>query len=53
MMGGGFGGCTINIVEKGKSKTVIDKLTDLYFEKFNLNLLPIEVSISNGTHEIL
>ena len=53
MMGGGFGGCTINIVEKGKSKTVIDKLTDLYFDKFNLNLLPIEVSISNGTHEIL
>lgn len=52
MMGGGFGGCTINIVEKGKSKEVIEKLTNLYFEKFNLNLLPIEVAISNGTHEI-
>jgi len=53
MMGGGFGGCTINIVKKGKSQIVIDKLSDLYFNKFNLNLIPIEVSISNGTHEIL
>ena len=53
MMGGGFGGCTINIVKKGKSQEVIDKLSNLYFNKFNLNLIPIEVSISNGTHEIL
>ena len=52
MMGGGFGGCTINIVEKGKSKEVVDKLTNLYYDKFNLNLIPIEVAISNGTHEI-
>ncbi|MBD1429430.1 galactokinase [Sphingobacterium litopenaei] len=53
MMGGGFGGCTINIIEKGKSQNVIDKLSNLYFNKFNLNLIPIKVSISNGTHEIL
>lgn len=53
MMGGGFGGCTINIIKKGKSKDVIDKLSNLYFNKFNLNLIPIKVSISNGTHEIL
>lgn len=53
MMGGGFGGCTINIIKEGKSKDVIDKLSNLYFNKFNLNLIPIKVSISNGTHEIL
>ncbi len=53
MMGGGFGGCTINIIKKGKSKDVIDKLSNLYFNKFNLNLIPIKISISNGTHEIL
>jgi len=53
MMGGGFGGCTINIIKKGKSKDIIDKLSNLYFNKFNLNLIPIKVSISNGTHEIL
>lgn len=50
MMGGGFGGCTINIVKKNKSKEVIEKLSDLYFKRFNLNLTPIEVSISDGTH---
>lgn len=53
MMGGGFGGCTINIIKEGKSKDVTDKLSNLYFNKFNLNLIPIKVSISNGTHEIL
>src|SRR5690606_9445605 len=36
MMGGGFGGCTINIIEKGKSQNVNDKLSNLYFNKFNL-----------------
>ncbi|MCA5004830.1 galactokinase [Sphingobacterium bovistauri] len=53
MMGGGFGGCTINIIKNGKSNDVINKLSDLYFNKFSLNLKPITVSISNGTHEIL
>ncbi|WP_160068296.1 galactokinase [Sphingobacterium bovisgrunnientis] len=53
MMGGGFGGCTINVIKEGKSKDIIDKLSNLYFNKFNLNLTPIKVSISNGTHEIL
>ena len=53
MMGGGFGGCTINIVEKGKSQQVVDMLSKLYFERFNLNLTPIEVSISKGTHIII
>ena len=53
MMGGGFGGCTISIIKKGKSQEVISKLSDLYLIKFNLNLIPIKVSISNGTHQIL
>lgn len=53
MMGGGFGGCTINIVEKGKSQTVIEKISSLYFDRFQLNLTPIHVSISDGTQVIL
>lgn len=53
MMGGGFGGCTINIIEKGKSKLIVDTISKLYFDKFNLNLIPIEVSISNGTHQVI
>lgn len=53
MMGGGFGGCTINIVKKGKSQTVIEKISSLYFDRFQLNLTPIQVSISDGTQVIL
>src|SRR5690606_14353561 len=53
MMGGGFGGCTINMVEKGKSQTVIEKISSLYFDRFQLNLTPIQVSISDGTQVIL
>lgn len=50
MMGGGFGGCTINIVKKDKSHEVFEQLKDDYFKKFNLELTPISVAISEGTH---
>ncbi|MEO1414712.1 MAG: galactokinase [Bacteroidota bacterium] len=34
MMGGGFGGCTINIVEKGKTDSFIDRWQNVYEEKY-------------------
>lgn len=48
MMGGGFGGCTINIVQKGQSKDVIEKLSFLYKEKFTKDLTPISIKIADG-----
>lgn len=49
MMGGGFGGCTVNFVKKGKSQDFIDGMVPLYKEKFNLDLLPIFVDAKGGT----
>lgn len=52
MMGGGFGGCTINIVKKGKSDAFVEKVAPLYKEKFNKECSPYSVNISDGTHKI-
>ena len=53
MMGGGFGGCTINIVKKGKVNVFIEKAAKLYKEKFNKECSPYSVNISDGTHKII
>ncbi len=49
MMGGGFGGCTINLVQKDKVEEFILKATDIYKEKTNKKLKVYKVSIENGT----
>jgi len=48
MMGGGFGGCTINIIKKDKVKTFIDAVSGVYFDRFNTDLTPYEVKIEDG-----
>jgi galactokinase len=52
MMGGGFGGCTINIVKKGKATDFVEKVTPLYKAKFNKECAAYAVNISEGTHKI-
>lgn len=52
MMGGGFGGCTINLVKKSFQDLLIERLTPIYHSKFGLDLTAIKVVPSNGT-EIL
>jgi galactokinase len=52
MMGGGFGGCTINIVKRGKSDAFFEKVAPLYKTRFNKECTPYSVNISEGTHII-
>ncbi|WP_103069187.1 galactokinase [Aquimarina sediminis] len=52
MMGGGFGGCTINIIKKGTVDAFINTITPLYYEQFNKNLSQYELQISQGTYKI-
>ncbi len=52
MMGGGFGGCTINIIEKGKVDTFVEQVSESYRAHFGLELTPYFVSIENGTGEV-
>jgi len=49
MMGGGFGGCTINIVKNESIDTLIQEVKSAYFNKFNLNLDSYIVETDNGS----
>ncbi|NCT93437.1 MAG: galactokinase [Chitinophagaceae bacterium] len=49
MMGGGFGGCTINLVRKGAASGVIDKFNEKYLEQFGCFLEAYPVKIMTGT----
>ena len=49
MMGGGFGGCTINIVKKEKIEELINIVTQKYSELFGRVLKTYIVTIDNGT----
>jgi galactokinase len=49
LMGGGFGGCTINLIKKGEEETIKSKLSKLYLETFGIELKIYDVKISNGT----
>jgi galactokinase len=49
LMGGGFGGCTINLIKRGEEDVIKTKLTQLYQETFGIELKTYEVTIANGT----
>lgn len=49
MMGGGFGGCTINIVKKGYGQQLANTIAPAYKTKFNLELDPIFVKADGGS----
>ena len=53
MMGGGFGGCTISIVEKVRVNEFIDFSAKAYQEKFGKDLSPLEVKVGDGAKRIL
>lgn len=46
MMGGGFGGCTINIVHKNDVQKIIREIAMLYKAKFNFEMTPMVANIS-------
>lgn len=49
MMGGGFGGCTINIVKEEAIEKLVDGLKARYEEKFGKKLSVYEANTSGGT----
>lgn len=49
MMGGGFGGCTINVVAKGYAQELAEKTAPVYFEQFGKEMKWYIVNIDNGT----
>ena len=48
MMGGGFGGCTINLIKENFIDDFIKLISVAYLNKFNIELNVIRVKIGNG-----
>ena len=49
MMGGGFGGCAINLVKTEAVEALIKKVGDTYHAKTNTEMLAYVVEIEDGT----
>lgn len=52
MMGGGFGGCTINLVKIDYLNQFIDNMRATYQKKFNIDLKTYTIRIVNGTGKL-
>ena len=50
MMGGGFGGCTINLVHQDYLDTYIFSISKRYKRQFGIELSPIKVGLGNGVN---
>lgn len=53
MMGGGFGGCTINLIENSAIESVSKTITKIYKQKFNLEAKTYITKISGGTSIVM
>lgn len=51
MVGGGFGGCTINLIKENAVENLIEQISAAYQKEMNLTLSVYAVSIQNGTEK--
>ncbi len=51
-MGGGFGGCTINLIDREKKSDFIEKVRGKYFAVFKKEPDFYSIKIANGVHSI-
>lgn len=52
LMGGGFGGCTINLVKKNLKEAFIQQISEAYKKKFSIDATCYDVHLEDGTHRI-
>lgn len=52
MMGGGFGGCTINLVDLNEIRDLEKRFSEAYFNRFGNHPLFYDVMIEEGVNEI-
>lgn len=50
MMGGGFGGCTLNLVKEDEIERLVNVVGEQYFIQTKLECSHYVVSVANGTH---
>lgn len=51
MMGGGFGGCTINLVKGSQADAFIDRIAKAYRERFGVEMRAYKTTVQDGCHE--
>lgn len=49
MMGGGFGGCTLNLIRSQDRDMLVQQLSEAYQREFNRTLIPYRVRLADGT----
>jgi galactokinase len=52
MMGGGFGGCTINLIEKNHIEQIKQSVAEKYKKQFNIDLKAYITTLGSGTDVI-
>ncbi len=52
MVGGGFGGCTINLIKEDAVEKLVEQISAAYQKEMNLALSVYQVSIENGTSKM-
>lgn len=52
MMGGGFGGCTLNLIKKDIVEEFVTEISNAYHNKFGIALSAFEAVPDQGTHKI-
>ena len=52
MMGGGFGGCTINLILKSQAKKIQKEISKSYLKKFNKKCSIYSIKLSKGTRKV-
>ena len=53
VMGGGFGGCTINLVKEELYSTFVEQVRKQYYEKFHKIAKIYDVVIADGAHRVV
>lgn len=52
MMGGGFGGCTINLVKSAQAESFIRQMQSRYKSEFNIDMPAYRVNVVDGTGKV-
>src|SRR5690606_4793850 len=52
MMGGGFGGCTVNLVKKAFAEEFITRMTARYREAFGIEMAYYKVNLVDGVSTV-
>jgi galactokinase len=52
-MGGGFGGCTINLIRKSQRVSFEEQVRKKYFDEFKKEPEFYSVNLADGVHEVV